>query len=154
MDLGRGGLLLRHIHHAVGIPSLLFDLSYAETEGEWRLAGYVFTFTSGAKTKRIFSMKVDSCDLDPPVQDEDFQVPLVEGMRIDRTVMGGNPNAIGPVSTISEEKLTVDGSGRIVPLSRKGAASGYFWWYAGGGMLAALPLGWWFWRRRRRRRSI
>lgn len=150
VDSGRGGLVLRHIGYAGGAPAMQFDLRYKDVDGNQLLAGWDLAMLRNGRAWRLFRMQVDTCDLEPAFDSEDFALKVLPGMRIVQLQRGGTEDSPSRAKEVSERTFVADDNGRPVQTGGPPLPDLSLWWYAGGAcaLLAILIVAW---RLRRRK---
>jgi hypothetical protein len=150
VDEGRGGLILRNLHYRGKEISRETDLRYRKQGDDWVLAGWTFRSRGAGKTMQVLRFQVESCETAPQVDETAFALALSPGMKVRRTVYGGNPESAAMASLETERNYVVDSWGRLVPTDGLHPnLSSWFWIIFGGVILILIGgIGLWWYRRR------
>lgn len=140
-------------------PSYRTDITYQQTSSGWLPQTWSVVNSVGREVRTITKLTVDSAELNPSIQDDDFALPLRPNMvvMIDDFPGGGKGlDPAQPARTIAK----VESSGDLVVEKREGfrtldgvqlppEKNRKAWWWIGGVVLA-MSLGFLLWRRKQR----
>jgi len=160
VDTERESAILRQLSYCNSKPSRDFTIHYRKSSGGWLPDRWRYQLYTGGSLLFTDNMRVEKNDLDPAIQDSDYQMEIKPGMIVEeRTNLPTKHPLVTPASKVSVYRVKERGKREELPdpYRRKGdqyqehlqRKSLWIWTWS------ALPVlaisGSYFWARRRRR---
>ena len=150
VDMRRGGLILRSLRFVRNSPRDEINIDYKMQGDDWVLAGWAYNSRYQGKLQRSLRFKVDVAETAPQPSESEFNLVLTPGMKVRRTVYGGDPSSAARPPTQSERLYVVNAAGVLVPVDGSSLMPGWGWWIVPAVVLLLCGLGVWWYRRQAR----
>ena len=164
IDRGRQSAVVRHVYFAGKDPWNRLDSQFEETPDGWLPKTWACTWTSNGKVERISRFVVESREVNPVEQEDDFTLPIKPGMIVLSDQYAELGSGLDPTWP-ARATYRVAESGKWVELNSKGfttiegvelppesAWNRIKWWLIGGLMTTVLIVFAGLWLRNHYRR--